>query len=155
MIKYKIDKERQFVTAQMTGEVSYQDLIQWLFSFTTHPLYEPSFSGVLDMRPSSKLFAIHDIHDFILVVTKGSKVKGKWCCITDTPLQTAIALHYEVKNPGVHPFEVYSSEDAASSFLGVDVGRALEELETSLVDSKLTGRVVYKAEVVRNHRLIQ
>ena len=132
MIHYTIDNNNKLVTAKMVGEVSFKELLDWHFELAAREEYHPAYSGIADMRAANMQVSMENLQELVEINRENNLVSGRWVCLVDTPMETALAMLYKSEKSDSHPMEVYSSTDAASAYLQHDVETALQALEKEL-----------------------
>ncbi len=128
MIKYLIDTEKEFVTAKMTGVVSYPELISWHFEIKNRPDYKKHFSGVTDFRNATVLSDPDGMLQIIRFIEEQEITTGRWACLVDKPNETSLATFYEMNTPSSYEMKVFSTEEAASDYLHQEISSMLSEL---------------------------
>ena len=121
LIEYRIDPELRLVIAWFTGEVEYEELLNWHLELAGHPDYHPDFSGVGDMRRASMQVSHEQIEALDRLNAERKIVTGAWALLVDSPRETALAMVYSNVKAGRHPMHYFSTIEAASEYLGVDV----------------------------------
>jgi|SaaInlStandDraft_1057018.scaffolds.fasta_scaffold67909_2 hypothetical protein len=123
----RIYPDQHLVTVVFEGDVTIGELVQVDDEISDHPEYQISFCGVFDFRQSRKMYSPRDLAQLKNKGTTRNAEKGKWCSLNSTPRETSLAELFKVKRGIIHPFEVFSTVDAASFFLQMDLSEYLEE----------------------------
>lgn len=53
-------------------------------------------------------------------------VKGTWALLVDSPRETALAMVYSQQKGDRHPMHYFSTIEAASDYLGIDVSQFVD-----------------------------
>lgn len=129
MIHYKIDNKNKLVVAKLAGDVTFKELLDWHFELAAREEYEPSYSGIACMRDANMQVSMENLQELVEINRENNLVSGRWVCLVDTPMETALAMLYKSEKSDSHPMEVYSSTGAASAYLQHDVEAALQGLK--------------------------
>jgi len=129
MIKYYISSEKQIVVARMSGDIYFPELLDWHFEIYARKEYQPNFMGVTDMRTANMMISQENLQELVAINEKTGMVQGRWVCLVDTPIETALAMDYQQQKSDTHEMHYVSTEEQASNYLGIDVSDALSELD--------------------------
>jgi hypothetical protein len=123
---YKIFPERRIVYQRFSGAFSLPDLVSAARTVWSDPLYSKDYDGVVDLSSVSVKVSIDDLRALIrFLLTSECHSKGRWAAVAGSPLATACGMLYKAATSHHHPFEVFSTWEGASSFLGTDVSPVL------------------------------
>lgn len=123
---YEIDVERRVVVMTCRGFWTRVQLTAALHRLWADPRYARSFDGLVDLRGAVLEVGIEDLHvlaDYVLGHAAASH--GRWAAVVVSPFTTAYAMLYRQSMMQRHPFEVFSTWEAACVYLG----RALAPVE--------------------------
>ena len=121
MIDYRIDPELRLVIAVFSGEIRYPELRAWHLEIAEHPDYHPSFSGIGDMRRATMEVTREELEALDQLNAERGLVTGMWALLVDSPNETALAMVYANVKKERHPMHYFSTVEAASEYLGIDV----------------------------------
>ena len=121
----EIFPDEQLIVGKYFGDVSMSDITCLTQKMVSMPDYSPSFNGVTDFRGINLLMTQDELHDFIKSAIENEVSLGTWCLICDTPITTAFMLLFKSQLKSRHPVEVFSTVEAASDRLGIDVSKYL------------------------------
>lgn len=121
MITYKVFTKQKLVSVKYTGEVTFQELLDWHNEIFADPEYKMGFDGLFDYRNCLFQVSGNEISDLATFISSGNKVSGKSVHLTDSPLPTALVIIYKDLAKNVHDVEVFSTINGVSAFLGYDV----------------------------------
>lgn len=118
---YTIDSRRGLIFQAYAGSFTLEQLIACTQRLWADPDYSPAFNGLVDlsaMNPSAGLAHLPPLMEFLKNDPRLSK--GRWAAIVATPIVTAGSLIYKRTMAPQHMFEVFSTWEAACTFLQVD-----------------------------------
>ena len=121
LIDYRIDPELRLVIAVFTGEVRYPELRAWHLELAERPDYDPTFKGIGDMRRASMAVSREELEALDQLNAERRLVTGMWALLVDSPNETALAMVYANVKKERHPMHYFSTVEAASNYLGIDV----------------------------------
>jgi len=125
-VRYEILPEHRLILKRCRGDFTLHDLMTSARSVWSDPRYCRSFDGIVDLTKADCGFHIEEVRslvDFFLTHEKTSI--GRWAAIASSPIVTAFALIYKRSLLDRHPFEVFSTWEAACEFLELDVSPVL------------------------------
>lgn len=131
---YQIDSARHLIFLRLAGRFTLQALIKGVHQLWADPAYHRSYGGLVDISDGAVWVNIADLHQFIAFIRdQPSTSEGRWAAVTSSPLATACGLLYQKAIWNRHPFEVFTSFEAACDYLHIGV----EHVPTTLVDRPL------------------
>lgn len=115
---YAIDPERRLISQRYEGELTFPRLVECLQRIWADPAYCPTYNGFVDISAVSPHASFADLQAFIeFVQSRPEHSRGRWAAVTNSPFLTACAMLYRNALASHHAFAVFSSEEAACSFL--------------------------------------
>lgn len=131
MIEYLIDDQAGTIVARFSEDVGFDDLLQWYESIQKDEHFSNQLDGITDMRGARMALTRDDMARIFTYIVKRRLALGRWALLIEEPKVTALTMIYERYIGDVHESEVFSSEEGASEYLGVDVGGMLGALSRS------------------------
>jgi len=120
-VRYEILPEQRLILKRCKGEFTLLDLITSSRSIWSDPRYCKTFDGIIDLSKADCGFHIDDVRGLVdFFLTHENTSIGRWAAIASSPLVTAFALIYKRGLLDRHPFEVFSTWEAACKFLDLD-----------------------------------
>ncbi len=117
--------ELKLTSVVFEGDITIEELLEAENDIQNHCDFKLDFNGVYDFRNSKKLFEPKDLDKLKNKSAHFNPNKGKWCSLNSAPFETALSSLFQNKRIEVHPFEVFSSVEAASEFLDIDLSNIL------------------------------
>jgi hypothetical protein len=120
---YQIIPERRLILQRLAGPVSLPELRAATERLWADPAYSPDYDGIVDLSGANTAkVSIDDLRVLIdLMLRSRHTSTGRWCAVAAGPLTTACAMIYRQALAARHSLEIFSSWEAASRFLGVDL----------------------------------
>lgn len=123
--EYEIHPEERLIVTRYTGKFTLADLKAMSQRLWADARYSRSYDGVVDLTDLSLGVARADLQAMIEFVRGNEQAsEGRWAAIASSPFATACSLIWQRGLVQRHSFEVFSTVEAAGSFLGVDFGPA-------------------------------
>lgn len=119
--RYDIFPEKRLIVQRYAGEISMQDFIICSELMWSDPKYSTGYNGIADLTQSvlkMNLLELPSLATRILGI--GCVSKGRWVVLASTPVVTALAFLFQQTIQAHHSLEVFSTWEAACSFLGVE-----------------------------------
>ena len=118
---YAIDPERHLIFLRYTGHFTLAGLLAGTRRLWADPAYSRSYAGLIDLSDESLSVAIGDFHSLLDYLRDQPAIsQGRWAAVTSSPFATACGLLYQKAISPRHPFEVFSSFEAAANFLRIE-----------------------------------
>lgn len=115
---YAIDVEQRFIFQRFEGEMTLARLVDCLQRLWADPDYHASYNGFVDVSRVSPRASFDDLQAFFeFVRARPEHSRGRWAAVTSSPFMTACAMLYQKALASHHAFAVFSSPEAAYSFL--------------------------------------
>lgn len=127
MIETLIESRIGLVVTRLTGDVTYDDLIRWLDEADRDDRFSNEFNGISDMRRANLQLVRDDLARLRDYVSSHRLIFGRWAILVEDAKLTALSMIYGREIKGVHEMEIFSSEEAVSAYLEVDVHSLLEK----------------------------
>jgi hypothetical protein len=118
---YNIYPDRRLIVQAYEGSFTLEQLIACTRYLWADPQYSPAFNGITElsaMSPSAGLANLPLLMEFLKNEPQLSS--GRWAAIVSTPIVTAGTLIYKKSMAPQHMFEVFSTWEAACTFLQID-----------------------------------
>lgn len=117
----KIYPDKQLIVGKYNGDVCMNDIVSLTQEMVLNSSYSPLFNGVTDCRGVNLLVTPDEMNAFTRGVIDDEVSLGTWCFICDEPNTTAYMMLFQSNLKSRHPVEVYSTVDAASNRLNIDL----------------------------------
>jgi len=127
VIYYKIFPELNLIALRLAGDCYFSALMACIRAYMQDPAYQPTLNGVLDMRDGRLVLTPEEILQISSFVHQQKFAKGRWCHLVEHPRSTALGTLYQNLIQDEHPLKVFSTLEAASSFLLTDLGQVLPQ----------------------------
>ncbi len=119
MYKYQIYTDMSLAVVQFSNSVTKEEVFEYFTEIGTDERYQPTFSGIVDLRGSDIQLKANDL---AILAEAGSKNStAKWVLLVTDPRNTAFSLLYKEVLDHSHPLAVVCEEQSASDFLGFDI----------------------------------
>ena len=108
---------------RFTGAFSAPDLVASTQELCADKNYSRGLDGLIDLRDIAVAIKPEEIEwlvDFTL--SKKKRGYGKWAVLVTSPMATALTMLYQQKVSHAHPFAIFSTTEAAASYLGRSAG---------------------------------
>lgn len=128
MINYRIDSRNGIIVSRFSEVVDYQELIQWYQALERDEHFSNRLNGVTDMRGARVALEREDMEKIFRYVIDRRLTLGRWALLIEEPKITALSMIYERYVGDFHESEIFSSEEGASEYLGIDVVALLSGL---------------------------
>jgi hypothetical protein len=123
----KIYPNDSLVIVIYQGKITLDELNETRSKIITHPDYSNDFNGVFDFRKATKIISTKDLQTLSETINNQKPAKGKWCSLNSTPYESALTEILKRKIDKTHPFEVFSSVEAASKYLDTPLSNYFNE----------------------------
>jgi hypothetical protein len=124
---HSIDSDRQLIFQVFAGHFTVADIIECTRCLWDDPSYSTTHNGIVDITQMSPGAVIADLHSLTAFLKDHPKTsRSRWAVITDSPLVTAGSLFYKTLMSGRHSLEVFSTWEAACTYLQLDSFRPSE-----------------------------
>lgn len=119
---YNILPQHRLIVTRFAGAFTLEDLTGIARRLWADPRYTRGYNGLADLTDMNLAVGRGDFRALVDFV-RGQKdtSEGRWAAVTNSPLATACGLIYQRAMAARHPFEVYSTFEAAGAFVGVDL----------------------------------
>jgi hypothetical protein len=116
---YTIDQGNRIIFQNYSGRFTADQVIASVRALWADPLYDKTFGGIVDITGMEAGKDLADLHALIrfLADNRHQISTGRWAVITTSPIATAGAFFYQHAMAGKHPFDVFSTWEAASNSL--------------------------------------
>lgn len=119
---YKIYPDHSLIILRLTGAFTLEDLMTGARRLWADERYSRHYNGLIDLTDGTLTVGGGDFRALVEFV-RGHKdtSTGRWAAVASTPFATAYGFLYQRALAGRHTFQVFSTFEAAGSFLGVDL----------------------------------
>ena len=124
----KVIPGRKVVLVSFYGKVSMEELESVRKEILNHKEYHHDFDGVYDFRLDQKDFSPEKMQDLAQTLKLIEPSQGRWCSIVSDPKDTAYSLLLRQEVSAKLKFEVFSTTEAASSYLRMSQSEFLSQL---------------------------
>lgn len=116
---YTIDSQRRMIFQNYSGRFTADQIIACVRALWADPLYDKTLGGIVDISNMNAGPDLADLHVLIRFLNENREQlsTGRWAVVTTSPIATAGAFLYQHAMAGKHPFEVFSTWEAASTSL--------------------------------------
>lgn len=129
--RYVIDPQREVIFQAFEGDFTAPQLIACIERLWADPEYRRSFSGIVDLSAMGTGAIVLELPALMKFLKGNPRLsQGRWAAIATTPMATAASLLYRQDIAPEQTFGVFSTWEAACTFLRVDLERpALRECD--------------------------
>ena len=127
-VAFKAFPEYQVLIESFSGRLTREDLWVAIQASWEAPGYDPSFSGMSDLRRAQIAMSVEEFR--LLegdLFNHPMKAKGQWFWLSDAPLATAYGLLHEKATQHRSPFIVTSTWEAGWNWMEKNIPYALLE----------------------------
>lgn len=118
--RYAIFPDKQLILQRYSGPFSLPDLFAASQRMWDDPRYCKTYNGIADLTDASASITTDDLENLVGFVFQNEKASiGRWAAIVTSPLGTAYALIFKRGIFPKHPFEVFSTWEAACDHLDI------------------------------------
>jgi hypothetical protein len=126
MYDIRILKTIRTVLLDFEGDISFDEFVSCFEEANAHPDYSPEFDGVADLRKARLTLDDQEAEALAAFVVSGELSSGRWAILTASPHETALSILYEQAASEQHAAQVFSTVQAASAYLEVDLSGVLD-----------------------------
>jgi len=120
--RYEIYPEKRVVLLRLTGRYTLSELTRLVQGICDDPSYRRDYKGLIDITNASADMTMDGFRSLIVFVKNYEKYStARWAAVASTPFPTAYAMLYRAALEGRQHFEVFSTWEAACSFLDVEL----------------------------------
>ncbi len=114
----EIDTRKELIVVRPVEQVAYRNIVDSATSVLRHPLYDASFSVLIDLRGVRLGLGPREVEALIAALeTSDLKPPSRVAVLVDSPRETALVLLYK-QRVTFHATQVFSTEEAAHEWLG-------------------------------------
>jgi len=129
MYHYKIIPREGVIVQTLTGKVTMAELDDFFDRFRKDPDYSDQYSFISDFRKADIVLTLEEIKDVAQYYCDHCELQGKNAILVNKSTDTARILIFKEYLEPKFFFEVYSTREAASEYIGVDLKKYLDEDE--------------------------
>lgn len=127
---YEISLEDRLILVRFEGAFSAPELIASTRELCADKDYYRGLDGLIDLREIAVAITPEEIEKLVeFTLSKKKRGYGRWAVLVTSPMATALTMLYQQKVSHEHPFAIFSTVEAAASYLG----KSLDTLHVSLV----------------------
>lgn len=120
---YEIYPEKRLIYMRYAGAFTLAELMDISRRLWSDKRYSKAYSGIVDLTDSKVSVGREDFQSLVeFVVGHKDTSEGRWAAVATSPLATACGMIYKRAIIKRHPFEVFSTFEAAGAFVGIDLG---------------------------------
>lgn len=120
MYAYRIFEKQQLISANLYGQVTFQEVISFNKELILHPRFKPNFSGIADFRNSQLNISEDEIRQIGRWNAEDKAITGAWAHLVNSPEAVNISRTYMEEAKPAHPIEIFFELQAAADFLNFD-----------------------------------
>ena len=118
---YAIDPDRRMIFQRYEGQCSVTEIMASIRVLWADPAYCKTYDGYIDLLRMTAGFSFEDLNVFLSFMRENKEVgTGRYAAITTSPIVTACGMLYQKAMAHHHAFAVFSSPEAARSFLKLE-----------------------------------
>lgn len=126
MYTYQIIPNEEIIILKMEGKISISELKDFLLKIKQNPAFSGEYAFVSDFRNADVGLSLEELRQAAEYFKKNSSINGKKACLVNRSIDTAkIILFRDYLYPD-SIVSVFSTVEAASSCVGVDLEPFLE-----------------------------
>ena len=117
---YEIYPEQRMIVTRYRGAYTFATLIACAQKLWADPRYQPAYDGVVDLTDGKLTIGRQDFRAVIDFIRRQDRAsRGRWAAVASSPFATACSLLYQRAIEDRHPIGVFSTLEAAGTFLGM------------------------------------
>ncbi|MET0261526.1 MAG: hypothetical protein ABW223_01420 [Rariglobus sp.] len=115
---YTINEQRKMIFMRFSGSFDAAHFLSCIERMWADPAYRQDYEGVADITDVEPTYTMADLRNVIAFLRENKRTNtARWALITASPLAAACGYVYQKAMSSVHQLEVFSTWEAASSFL--------------------------------------
>ncbi len=119
---YEIYPEKRLIFMRYEGAFTLAELTEIAKRLWADKRYSRAYHGVIDLTDVGVKVGREDFQALVELVSESKHTsEGRWAAVATSPLATACGMIYKRALAKRHTFEVFSTFEAAGSFVGVDL----------------------------------
>ena len=126
MYNYRIIQEQNLIVLDFSGPVGWRDVGQYFAQLLQDPEYHNDLRGICDLRGADMRMTADEAELLAEMAINHHLTRGRWAFLADTPAGTALAMIYSDRVQTLHESRHFSTTEAASEYLGIDLRPYLE-----------------------------
>lgn len=127
MYKLEIYPDEALVVCVCSGEIEVKELQKASLELANHTDYARHYDGVIDLKSAKAALTPRQLQAFCQALVDRNGCRGSWCLISNSPMETAMAMIFAHALRERHPVGVFSTIKAASEYLNKDLSHHLSE----------------------------
>lgn len=127
MYKLDIYPDEALVVCVCSGEIEIEELQRASLELANHMDYAGHYDGVVDLKSAKAALTPRQLQAFCQALVDRNGCRGSWCLISNSPMETAMAMIFAHALRERHPVGVFSTIKAASEYLKKDLSHHLNE----------------------------
>jgi hypothetical protein len=123
--EYETYPEQRMIVTRYRGAFTFATLIECSEKLWADQRYRPEYDGVVDLTDGKLTIGRQDFRAVIDFVRREDRAsRGRWAAVANSPFATACSLLFQRAIEDRHPFGVFSTFEAAGTFLGMSFADA-------------------------------
>lgn len=120
-LDFDIKPEHRAIFVRCAGRLTVEDLFTIPRRLWADPRYSADYDGLVDVSDGALSLDLHDLRTLAaFLVHAPATSSGRWAAVASSPVVIACGLVYRTALRRRHPFELFSTWDAACGFLRFD-----------------------------------
>lgn len=129
MYNYKIIPREGIIIHTLSGKITSVELSDFFDRFRKDPDYSDQYSFVSDFRKATIVLTLDEIKEVALYYRDHCMLRGKNAILVNRSVDTARIILFKDLLAQKFSFGVYSTLEAASLYIGIDLDKYLDEDE--------------------------
>ncbi len=119
---YKIIPEKKLIIEAFKGDITLDFFKKSMLKEFNDPEYIKLRLGVCDLRQANLILSDKEVKElFKFALEKDQNLSIKWATLTNGPYETAMAMIYELEAEKLYGYQIFSTLEAASEYLGINI----------------------------------
>lgn len=120
--KYKIFEDKKLIIEVFNGDISLDFFKQSMLKEFCDPAYKNLNLGICDLRKANLILSDKEVKElFSFALNHDQNLTIRWATLTNGPYETAMAMIYELQAVEHYGYKIFSTLEAASEYLGINI----------------------------------
>lgn len=116
--KVRILPEHRLVIEWISGEVTLEEMIQKTKQLFSDPLYQPDYSGIVDLRGAASRMSKVELYGFAQLINDSEQFgHSPWAILGDDPMVVALSQIFQQRLNNPEMIGVFSTVACAADFV--------------------------------------
>lgn len=112
---YEIYPEHELIVEKISGDITIEELIQKTQQLFSDPAYDPTFSGLMDMRGAHSKLSKVELYGFAEMINQSENFgQSPWIIIANDPMVVALSQVFKNRLTNLETIGVVSSVEVAA-----------------------------------------